>query len=124
MIIVLILLIAAILFWIIVESFVLCEEGTPAKDSDILEMLEKHGVDFTVDKKWNDKFKLYPHWKISAPDIHQTQYTIIFPYYISGVGVVPIWYKSAGKIKSMFEEKISTSKYKTTKRDKLGLGKN
>jgi hypothetical protein len=97
------------------------EHGTPAKDSDILEMLQKCQADFDVDKKWNNKFKLYPHWKISAPDIHQTQYSIIFPYYISGVGVVPIWYKSASKIKSMFEEKISTSNYTTTKRGKLGL---
>jgi hypothetical protein len=86
-------------------------------------MLENYGVDFTVDKKWNDKFKLYPHWKSSGPDIHQTQYTIIFPYYIDGVGVVPIWYKSASKIKQMFEEKISISKYTVSKRDKLGLGK-
>jgi hypothetical protein len=122
MIIVLILLILAILAWVMIESVNVFGRGTPAKDSDILEMLEKWGVNFTIDKKWNDKFKLYPHWKTSVPDIHQTQYSIIFPYYIDGVGVVPIWYKSAGKIKSMFEEKISISKYKTTtKRDKLGL---
>jgi hypothetical protein len=123
MIIVFILLIVAILVWVIIESGNVFEQGTPAKDSDILEMLEKCRVNFDVDKKWNDKFKLYAHWKISAPDIHQTQYSIIFPYYIDGVGVVPIWYKSASKIKSMFEEKISTSKYATTKRDKLGLNK-
>jgi hypothetical protein len=123
MIIVFILLIVGLTIGTIMECINIFEQGTPAKDSDILEMLEKCGVDFNVDKKWNDKFKLYAHWKISAPDIHQTQYSIIFPYYIDGVGVVPIWYKSASKIKSMFEEKISTSKYTTTKRGKLGLGK-
>ena len=121
--IILFLLTIALAIGIIIECVNMFEHGTPAKDSDILEMLEKCGVDFDVDKKWNDKFKLYAHWKIPAPDIHQTQYSIIFPYYISNVGVVPIWYKSAGKIKSMFEEKISASKYTTSKRDKLGLNK-
>lgn len=118
------LLTIALAIGIIVECVNMFEHGTPAKDSDILEMLEKHGVDFTVDKKWNDKFKLYASsYKSNAPNIHQTQYSIIFPYYINDVGVVPIWYKSASRLKSMFEEKITASKYTTTKRDKLGLGK-
>lgn len=117
-------LIAGILVFSIVEGVLIMEEGTPAKDSDILEMLVNYGTDFDIEKKWNDKFKLRASFRSLAPSIHQTQYTIIFPYYISGVGVVPIWYKSASKIKKMFEEKISTSKYTVTKRDKLGLGKN
>ena len=119
--IVLVLLIVALVVYIGFESLPILEEGAPAKDSDILEMLQKFQADFDIDTKWNGKFKLYAHWKTSAPDIHQTQYSIIFPYYIDGVGVVPIWYKSASKIKQMFDEKISTSKYTTTKRDKLGL---
>lgn len=113
-----ILLIIALLIWAFTEIALLIEEGTPAEDSDILEMLEKYKDIYTIDKKWNDKFKLTA-WQ--APNIHQTKYSIIFPYYISGVGVVPIWYKSAGGFKTIFEEKISASKYKTTKRDKLGL---
>jgi hypothetical protein len=118
------LLTIALAIGIIVECMHMFEQGTPAKDSDILEMLEKYGVDFDVDKKWNDKFKLYASsYKSNAPNIHQTQYSIIFPYYISDVGVIPIWYKSASRLKSMFEEKITASKYTTTKRDKLGLGK-
>lgn len=108
----------ALLVWAFIEVALITEEGTPAEDSDILEMLEKYQAEYTVDKKWNDKFKLTT-WK--APNIHQTQYSIIFPYYIDGVGVVPIWYKSADRLKTIFEEKISASKYKTTKRGKLGL---
>jgi hypothetical protein len=118
------LLTIALAIGIIIECVNMFEHGTPAKDSDILEMLEKYGVDFYVDKKWNDKFKLYASsYKSNAPDVHQAQYSIIFPYYISDVGVIPIWYKSASRLKSMFEEKITASKYTTTKRDKLGLGK-
>lgn len=121
MILITILLFITILFTVIGESFIVLEEGLPAKDSDILEMLETYKAEFEVDKKWNDKFKLKASYRSNAPSIHQTQYSVIFPYYISGVGVVPIWYKSASNIKQMFEEKITASKYTTTKRDKLGL---
>ena len=40
MIIIVFLLIIAFLVWMIVEVSQMSEEGTPAKDSDILEMLE------------------------------------------------------------------------------------
>jgi len=118
---IIVLSIIALIIWALAECFILTEEGTPAKDSDILEMLEKYKVEYNVEKKWNDKFKLKTSYRSDAPSIHQTQRSIIFPYYISNVGVVPIWYKSASKIKNMFEEKISASTYNTTKRDKLGL---
>lgn len=121
MIVLLVLLGVAMFFWIAVECIVLSEEGAPAKDSDILEMLQNYGADFDIEKKWNDKFKLKASFRSLAPNVHQTQYAIIFPYYIDGVGVVPIWYKSANKIKQMFDEKISSSKYTVTKRAKLGL---
>ena len=84
-------------------------------------MLEKHKVDYNLERKWNDKFALKTSFRLNAPAIHQTQYSLLFPYYITDVGVVPIWYKSASKIKQMFEEKISASSYTTTKREKLGL---
>jgi hypothetical protein len=121
MITVFILLISAILVWVIIESGNVFELGTPATDSDILEMLEKSGVDYSLEQKWNSKFILKTSFRSKAPYINQTQYSILFPYYIEDVGIVPIWYKSAGKIKQMFEEKISASKYTLTKRDKLGL---
>jgi Na+/proline symporter len=118
-----IIVIVALLVWAGIEIVNLLEYESPAKDSDILEMLEKCGADYELDAKWNDKFKLKAHWKSSAPSIYQTQYSIIFPYYIDDVGVVPIWYKSAGRIRKIFEEKISASRYDVTKRDKLGLNK-
>jgi hypothetical protein len=121
MVILIIIVIVALLVWAGIEIVNLLEYESPAKDSDILEMLEKCGADYELDRKWNDKFKLKAHWQSSAPSIHQTQYSIIFPYHIDGVGVVPIWYKSVNNIKQIFEEKISASKYAISKRDKLGL---
>jgi len=121
--IILFLLVIALVIGIIIECINMAEHGTPAKDSDILEMLENCESSYEVEKKWNDKFKLKASYRTLAPTIHQTQYSVIFPYYISDVGVIPIWYKSAGRIRKIFEEKISASKYDVTKRDKLGLNK-
>jgi hypothetical protein len=104
-----------------VETFNLVELGTPPKDSDILETLEKYKVEYEVDRKWNDKFKLKASFRSNTPNISQTQYSILFPYYIDGVGLVPIWYKSTKIIEQLFKDKIAKSKYTTTKREKLGI---
>ena len=104
-----------------VEIVNLFEFGIPPNDSDILEMVEKYEVEYEVDKKWNDKFKLKASFKSNTPYIHQTQYSILFPYYIDGVGLIPIWYKSTKIIEELFKDKIAKSKYKITTREKLGL---
>jgi hypothetical protein len=46
-----ILLILGLVLWVVVESINLFELGTPPKDSDILEMLEKYGADYNIEKK-------------------------------------------------------------------------
>ena len=122
MIIVFILLIAALIMGIIFESFHIFEEGAPAKDQDILEMLEAKKSEFYLDKSWNDNFELKSN-SYDTQNISQIKYSLLFPYYINHVGVIPIWYKSAKVLDQMFKEKIENSKYKVTKRDKLGLGK-
>jgi hypothetical protein len=104
-----------------VEIVNLFEFGIPPNDSDILEMVEKYEVEYEVDKKWNDKFKLKASYRSNTPNINQTQYSIIFPYYISDVGLVPIWYKSTKIIEQLFKDKIAKSKYKITTREILGL---
>ena len=95
-----------------------------ANNRSYLDKIEKENLIDGVSKRWNDKFVLnvkgYSLKYCDYLSIYQTQYSIIFPYHINGVGVVPIWYKSASRIKQIFEEKISASKYTTTKRDKLG----
>lgn len=105
----------------IVEIVNLFDLGIPPKDSDILEMLEKFSVGYELNEKWNDKFELNSSFRSMSPKIHQTQYSIIFPHYIEGVGLVPIWYKSTKIIEQLFKDKIANSKYKTTTREKLGL---
>ena len=108
-----------VLVW--VELLNLFNLGIPPKDSDILEMLEKYSVGYEIDRKYNDKFKLKASFRSNSPDIHQTEYSILFPYYIKDIGLVPIWYKSAKIIEQLFKDKIANSKYKTTTREKLGL---
>jgi hypothetical protein len=123
MIIVFILLIVAIILWAGFELFHIFEQGTPAKDSDILEMLQDETMIFQLEKRrWDGKFRLSPD-RFNTPDIVQTTSSILFPYYINDVGVVPVWYKSARVLNQMFKEKIAASNYTITKRDKLGLGK-
>ena len=100
------------------------EEGTPAKDSDILEMLDRDASKYDrLDYGYKDHFSLYnSKYSNSIPQIYQSpKMLFLFPYYISDVGVVPIWYKSAKVIEGMFEEKIKGSKHDTNKRKKLGL---
>ena len=116
-----ILVIVCLIVLVIVESSNLFELGLPPKDSDILEMLEKYSVGYEIDRKYNDKFKLKASFRSNSPDIHQTQYSILFPYYIKDIGLVPIWYKSTKIIEQLFKDKIVNSKYKTTKKEKLGL---
>jgi hypothetical protein len=108
-----------VLVW--VELLNLLNLGIPPKDSDILEMLEKYSVGYEIDRKYNDKFKLKSSFRSNSPDIHQTQYSILFPYHIKDIGLVPIWYKSTKIIEQLFKDKITNSKYKTTTREKLGL---
>jgi len=121
MILLIILIILVVIFGVCVECVNLFEFGTPPNDSDILETLEKYKVEYELDKKWNDKFKLKASFRSNTPNINQTQYSILFPYYIDGVGLVPIWYKSTKIIEELFKDKIAKSKYKITTREKLGL---
>jgi hypothetical protein len=121
--IIIILLVVAIFALVFFESSHILEEGAPAKDQDILEMLEVKKSEFYLDKSWSDNFELKSK-SYDTQDIVQIKYSILFPYYINRVGVVPVWYKSAKVLNQMFKEKIAASKYKVTKRDKLGLGKN
>jgi hypothetical protein len=102
------------------ELFELLEEGTPASDSDILEMLELNKGKYYLERNWESNFELKAR-SYDAEKIVKTRYSILFPYYINNVGVIPVWYKSVKVLNQMFEEQIVNSRYKITKRDKLGL---
>lgn len=112
----------------IIETVTTCELGSPIPEQDIsdyLNKIEKEKLINGVTKRWNDKFVLnvngYTHRHNNNPNIYQTQYSLLFPYHISDVGVIPIWSKSYTRIKTIFKENIENSSYKTNKRKKLGL---
>lgn len=108
------------------EIVFILEKGTPPKDKDVLEMLEKYRDTYTIDKNWNNQFYLESNidWKSGTPTgprIKKFNYSILWLGYIEGEGVVPRWYKSSKILKQIFNEKIKASRYYQTKRDKLGL---
>jgi hypothetical protein len=128
MVVLLIVLIVGLVVLGIIETVTVCELGSPISDkdtSDYLDKIEKENLMNGVSKRWNDKFVLnvngYSHRHTSNPSIYQTQYSLIFPYHIIDVGVIPIWSKSYTRLRTIFKENIENSSYKTDKRKKLGL---
>jgi hypothetical protein len=128
MVLLIILTIVGLLIWGIFESAALFELGSPISDKDIsdyLDKIEKENLINGVTKRWNDKFVLnvkgYTIRHHSNPSIYETQYSIIFPYHITDVGIIPIWSKSYSRVKKLFKDNIENSSYRTDKRKKLGL---
>ena len=107
----------------IVEIVTMFEIGTPISDEDLSDFLNKiktKNIPIKLYKEWNGKFRLYFE-RIETPSIIQTQYSIIFPYYIVDVGVIPIWSSSYRRVKDMFTNEINKSPYTSNKRSRLGL---
>lgn len=128
MIVLIVILIIGLIVLGIIETITACELGSPVPDKDIsdyLDKIESENLINGVSKRWNDKFVLnvkgYTARHNNNPSIYQTQYSIIFPYYITDVGVIPIWSKSYSRVKNLFKDNIENSVYKTDKRKKLGL---
>jgi hypothetical protein len=115
-------LVALLIAQLITSILLRWEDGSPAKDKDILEMLEK--VKYTeVKQKWDNTFFIEAGYSnIFAPSIYKNnKWFIYYPYTIQGVGVVPRWYKSRKVIDAKFKELIKGSRYDNNKRKKLGL---
>jgi hypothetical protein len=56
------------------------------------------------------------------PSIYKSSpvfFTFLIPYYIDGVGVIPVWYKSAREIKKLMGETKESKENKI--KEKLGL---
>jgi hypothetical protein len=128
MIVLIVILIIGLIVLGIIETITAYELGSPVPDKDIsdyLDKIESENLINGVSKRWNDKFVLnvkgYTARHTNNPSIYQTQYSIIFPYYITDVGVIPIWSKSYSRVKKLFKDNIENSVYKTDKRKKLGL---
>jgi len=121
-----ILFVVAIFAGIVHEMVFMIEKGTPPKDKDVLEMLEKYKDTYTIGKNWYDQFQLESNVDLKSgnptgPRVAKFNYSILWFGYINSVGVVPRWYKSSKILKQIFNEKIKASKYFPTKREKLGL---
>ena len=128
MIVLIIILIVGLLVTGIVEIVTTCELGSPIPEKDIsdyLDKIEKEDLIDGVSKRWNDKFVLNINGNIhsytSNPSIYQTKHSLLFPYHIDDVGVIPIWSKSYTRLRTIFKENIENTVYKTDKRKKLGL---
>jgi hypothetical protein len=128
MIVLIIVVIVGLLVLGIIETVTTCELGSPISEKDIsdyLDKIEKENLINGVTLRWNDKFVLnvkgFTHRHYDNPSIYQTQYSLLFPYHITDVGVIPIWSKSYTRLKNIFKENIENSSYKTNKRKKLGL---
>jgi hypothetical protein len=109
--------------WIVSELILFLEEGTPPKDLDVLEMLEKYSNDYTSIRESYSRGNYYIQARSNyqVKEIYKTKYSLLFPYYIDNVGVIPVWYKSAPQIETLFKELKKGSEFENKKRKKLGL---
>ena len=128
MVVLLIILIVGLFIWGIFESIAFFDLGASISDKDLSDYLDKIENENLIDgisQRWNDKFVLnvrgYSSRHVNNPSIYETQYSILFPYHIPDVGVIPIWSKSYSRVKNLFKDNIENSVYKTDKRKKLGL---
>lgn len=115
-------LVAVLLAQLLTSIFLRLEEGSPAKDKDILEMLEK--VDYNkIRSKWDNAMYIEStsEYKYSPRIYKNNKWFTYYPYTIDDVGVVPRWYKSRKVIDAKFAELIKGSQYDNNKRKKLGL---
>jgi hypothetical protein len=108
---------------VVFELVLLSEEGAPPKDSDVLEMLEKYRNHYDKIRENYSGGSYYIGGRVSyeVKDIYKTKWSLLFPYYINGVGVIPAWYKSASQIETIFKELMKGSEFENKKRKKLGL---
>lgn len=121
--IIIILLTAILIVQLISVAMLRFEEGSPAKDKDILEFLEKTDKDYTkITQSWSDSFYIDTGYNSTSPRIiRNSKWFLYYPYTIEGVGVVPYWYKSKKVIDRKFSELFKGSQWDTNKRKKLGL---
>jgi hypothetical protein len=112
----------AALAWVVCELFLFLEEGTPPKDLDVLEMLDKYSNQYnSIRGNYSNSYYIQARSNYQVKEIHKTRWSLLFPYYINGVGVIPIWYKSASQIETLFKELIKGSEFENKNRKKLGL---
>jgi hypothetical protein len=114
-------LIAFFIFWCILEIAMIIEYSLPPSDSDMLEYLQKRGKDYAVIRKnWSECFYMEGN-TYRTKTVWKARWSILFPYYIADVGVLPVWYKSTKQLDVIFKNLKSKSNYHNNKRKELGL---
>lgn len=103
-------------------AFIRIEDGSPAKDKDILELFEKKGNLYDrIHNNWDRNLIIQSKFSEAPTITRNSKWFIYYPYTIDGVGAVPRWYKSRKVIDAKFAELFKGSQYDTNKRKKLGL---
>lgn len=108
-----------ICFVLLNEIITMYVNGIPPKDKDVLEYLEKVKVSNprVVSGAKEDCMIISDE----NPFITTSSKTLFIGCSISGVGVIPRWYKSYKEIKKLYVELGSEEFVKQTKKQKLGL---
>ena len=113
-------LIILFIIWIIIEAWILITRDAPPLDEDISEMLLRDGNSYDFKAKDEDgEFIHNATWK--GIHIYKQKYSLLFPYWLEGVGVVPFWYKSVPLLNELWN-KFPSSK-EQSKRNKLSINK-
>ena len=123
-------LVLALLIGAIVEGINYFEFGKlTVSDKDLSEALGTNPELIQDDSNWsyssrNGVDKDYIRLRLitsKSCKFKKPEFSLIFPYYDSDLGVVPFWYHSADVIKKVHEAKMRETGIKQTGREKLGF---
>ena len=86
----------------LVELYNIQANGWPTKDNDLLEMINAFSDEYTKIniKQTSGIYIEGENWK--TPRIIRSKFSLLFPYYIPSVGLIPKWYKSKKEIDIIF----------------------
>lgn len=89
--------------WIIIEVFTLITRQFPPLDREIKLMLIRSANSYIGKMKDEDGEFLYTNlW--NGVHIYKQNYSLLFPYWLEGVGVVPFWYESKKELDKLWED--------------------
>ena len=109
-------LIFLLIVWAIFETVQMFMEGTPPHDEDVLEAIDKAGVDqIKLSGYDNERLVFGDQYRgFCTPRIKKLK-SLIFPYSIDGVGCIPFWYKSEKIITDSFKKLTKSGREKKRK---------
>jgi hypothetical protein len=113
------LIIFMLIIWAIYEIVTLLINGIPVSDADILASIKKAGQSKTRMVGYDDdQLEFGEYGGFTTPRIKKLN-SLLFPYAMSEIGVIPVWYESVKIIKDAFKKHSPNTL--DNKRRKLGL---